>query len=128
MKVKFTYYIFVLVFLMPSFAFAGSVMLEDFKVDTTDQLVKLCTAAPDDPFFNHAQNFCHGYAQGAYDYYEAAHAGAKGPKMVCFSEPAPSRNEAINLFIEWAKANPQYGQKTPVNTLFRFLAQKWPCN
>ena len=128
MKVKFLCYSFVLFFLIPGLAFAGNVMQEDFKVDTTEQLINLCTAAPDDPFFNQAMNFCHGYAQGAYDYYEAAHGGAKGPKMVCFSEPPPSRNEAINMFISWAKANPQYNQKLPVNTLFRFLTQKWPCN
>ena len=117
----------VVVFLLPGLAAAGGVKQEDFQVQTTRQLVNLCAATPDDPFYNHAMNFCHGYMQGAYDYYEAAHAGAEGPKMVCFSDPAPSRNQAIHMFVNWAKEHPQYWEESPVDTEFRFLTEKWPC-
>ena len=119
--------LFVLVFSLPGFTAAGGVTQNDFQADTTEQLIRLCTASPDDPLFHPAINFCHGYLVGAYDYYEAAHGGAKGPRLVCFEDPPPSRNEAINMFIEWAKAHPQYWQKKPVNTEFRFLMEKWPC-
>jgi hypothetical protein len=112
---------------MPGCVFAGGVSQEDFQVDTTEQLIRLCSASPDDPLYNHAMNFCHGYLVGAYDYYEAAHAIGKGPKMVCFPDPPPSRNDAVNLFVEWVKAHPQYWQKRPVDTEFRFLTETYPC-
>ena len=116
-----------IVFLLPGFAAAGGVTEEDFHADTTDQLLNLCTASPDDPYYQEAIGFCHGFLVGAYDYYEAAHSWAGGPKLVCFSDPPPSRSDAISMFIEWAKAHPQYGQNRPVDTQFRFLAEKWPC-
>ena len=128
MKPKSIVWLVVVGCLLPGFAFAGAVTLGDFKVDTTRQLLNLCAATPDDPFYNHAMNFCHGYMIGAYDYYEAAHSGGEGPQMVCFPNPPPSRNEAIKMFVEWAKSHPQYWQKKPVDTEFRFLSEKWPCN
>ena len=116
----------VIVCLIPGFA--GAVTQEDFQVDTTQQFLNLCTAAPEDPLYSHAINFCHGYLVGAWHYYEAAHHKRGGPQMVCFPDPPPSRNDAINMFIEWAKAHPQYMQKKPVNTEFRFLTEKYPCS
>lgn len=116
-----------IVFLVPGFAVAGGVTEEDFRADTTEQLLNLCTASPDDPYYREAIGFCHGYLVGAVDYYEAAHMGAGGPKLFCFPDPPPSRSNAISVFIEWAKAHPEYGQKSPVNTEFRFLTEKWPC-
>jgi len=118
---------FTILFLFPGFALAGGVTEEDFLVDTTEQFLNLCTVSPDDPFYREAVGFCHGFLVGAYDYYEAAHTGAGGPKLVCFPDPPPSRNNAVNMFVEWAKAHPQYWQKKPVDTEFRFLVEKWPC-
>ncbi|MGD8668292.1 MAG: hypothetical protein PVI58_19985, partial [Desulfobacterales bacterium] len=69
MKSKFIFYWVMALFLMPGFAFAGAVSQQDFQVDTTEQLLNLCSATPDDPFYTHAMNFCHGYLVGAYDYY-----------------------------------------------------------
>ena len=128
MNFKSLFCLAVMVSLIPGVAFAGSVTQADFKAETTQQLLNLCSAAPDDPFYNHAMNFCHGYFQGAYDYYEAAHSGSEGLRMVCFTDPAPTRNQAINKFVGWAKSKPQYSQEQPVDTFFRFLTTTWPCN
>jgi hypothetical protein len=116
-----------IVFLLPGFASAGAVTEKDFLAETTEQFLNLCTVSPDDPYFREAIGFCHGFLVGAYDYYEAAHTGAGGPKLVCFPEPPPSRNDAVNMFVEWVQAHPQYWQKKPVDTEFRFLTEKWPC-
>ena len=116
-----------IVFLLPGFAGAGGVTEKDFLADTTEQLLNLCAASPDDPFYHQAINFCHGYLVGAWDYYEAVSSGPEGIDLVCFPNPPPSRNDAINMFVEWAKAHPQHWQKKPVNTEFRFLVEKWPC-
>ena len=112
---------------LPTLARAGAVSEKDFRTETTQDLMNLCTAAPDDPLYPHAINFCHGYLVGAFAYYEAASSGPKGTKLVCPPEPRPSRNETIKRFIDWVNAHPQYLKDKPVETEFRFLMEKWPC-
>jgi hypothetical protein len=125
MRIKFFSLLFVMVFLLP--VFAGAVSENDFEVQTTQNLINLCTTPVDDPLHNHAINFCHGYFAGAYHYYEAISSGPKGVQLVCLSDPSPSRNDTIVMFIEWVKAHPQYLGDKPVETQFRFLMEKWPC-
>ena len=109
-------------------ALVGAAVTEkNFEVKTTQDLMALCTAPASDPLYNHAVNFCQGYLVGAYSYYAAAAAGPDGVKLVCLPEPPPTRNQAIKLFVEWAKAHPQYMQEKPVDTEFRFLMETWPC-
>ena len=108
-------------------AFAGAASEKDFEVQTTENILNLCTAAPDDPLYHQAVNFCHGYLVGAFHYYEAQTSGSEAIKFVCPPDPRPSRNETIDMFIEWAKAHPQHMKETPVETEFRFLMEKWPC-
>ena len=105
----------------------GAVTEEDFVADTTEKLINLCIASPNDPLYHQAINFCHGYLVGAYHFYEAQSSGPKGIKLVCPPDPMPSRNDSINKFIEWAKAHPQYMGERPVETEFRFLMEEWPC-
>ncbi len=112
---------------LPALALAGAVSEKDFSVETTENLINLCAAAPDDPLYQWAISFCHGYLVGAYAYYQAESAGPNGIKLVCLPDPPPSRNEGIKMFIEWAKAHPQYMKEKPVETNFRFLMEKWPC-
>jgi hypothetical protein len=67
------------------------------------------------------------YLVGAYHYHVAHTSGEGGKPLVCFPTPAPSRNEGIRMFIAWAQAHPQYMNEPPVETEFRFLTEKWPC-
>ena len=107
--------------------FAGAVSEKDFEAKTTEEMIKLCTVSPDDPLYHQAINFCHGYLVGAYNYYEATSRGPAVIKLVCAPDPRPSRNDTIDMFIEWAKAHPQHWGEPPVETEFRFLMEKWPC-
>ena len=125
MKVKTLLLLMSAVVILP--AWAGNVSEKDFEVQTTEQLLNLCTAAQTDPLYPQAVNFCHGYLVGAYKYSEAAHAGPNAPKLVCLPTPPPTRSASIAMFIEWAKARPQFWNEAPVETEFRFLTEKWPC-
>ena len=125
MRIKLIF-IFLPFFLILSVS-VGAVSENDFKADTTEQIVNLCTAKVKDPLYHQAVNFCHGYLVGAFDYYEAAHSGPKAFKLVCLPDPPPSRNEAIEMFIEWARAHPQHMKDSPVETEFRFLMDTYPC-
>ncbi len=116
-----------LVLLLPGMAAAGSVTEKDFEVVTTRDLLKLCTASPDDPLYQQAINFCHGYVIGAYHYHQAAAAGPEGVRLVCMPDPEPSRNEEIARMTQWVQAHPEYLDETPVETEFRYLMQRFPC-
>ena len=125
MRPKTIGFLFLLVFLPPVIAHAVSE--KDFEVQTTENILNLCAASPADPLYHQAINFCHGYLVGAYHYYEAVSSGPKGIRFVCPPDPMPSRNDTIDAFIQWVKAHPQYWGETPVETEFRFLMEKWPC-
>ncbi len=100
---------------------------EDFMVRTTQDLIDLCSTAPSDPLYKEAIHFCHGYLVGAVHYYVASTSGPGGKSLVCFPEPRVPRTEAVNMFVDWVKARPQYLSEFPVETEFRFLIETWPC-
>ena len=50
--------LFAIVILYPDFG--GAVSEKDFEVQTTEDMIKLCTASSDDPLYHQAINFCHG--------------------------------------------------------------------
>ncbi len=107
--------------------FAAAVTKQDFEVKTTANLLNLLTASADDPLRREAIHFGVGYVVGAYHYYVAENSGPEGDRLVCLPDPAPSRDAAIAMFVEWLKTHPQYMNEKPVETLFRFLTEKWPC-
>ena len=115
----------ILVFLVPGLA--GAASEKDFEVQSTENILNLCTTTPDEPLYHQAINFCHGFLVGAYRYYEAAGSGPAGLKMVCLPDPPPSRNDIFAMFVEWFNAHPQYLKEKAVETEFRFLMETWPC-
>ena len=44
---------------------AGAASEKDFEVQTTENIINLCTTAPEDPLYHQAVNFCHGLLVGA---------------------------------------------------------------
>ena len=117
--------LFIIVFLVPGLA--GAASGKDFEVQSTENILNLCTTTPDDPLYHQAINFCHGFLVGAYRYYEAAGSGPAGLKLVCLPDPPASRNDIFAMFVEWVKAHPQYLKEKAVETEFRFLMENWPC-
>jgi Rap1a immunity proteins len=109
-------------------AVAAGLTTDDFLVRTTQNLINLCSASEKDPQHREAIHMCHGYVIGAFHYHEAAVSFGR-QRLVCLPEKgtAPTRDETIAMFVEWAKARPQHMQELPVETEFRFLIEKWPC-
>ena len=101
---------------------------EQFRVRSTADLIEICATPANDSMYSAAISFCHGFAVGAYQYYRASVSGPEGKPFVCLPDPPPSRTEAMQMFVEWARENPQYMGDLPVETLFRWLAAKWPCS
>jgi hypothetical protein len=112
--------------LVPDLA-GAAVTDEDFVLSTTQNLVNLCSVPASDPRAKEAIQMCEGYMLGAYHYYLATNSGKNDMRLVCMPNPTPSRNQVAAMFVEWAKANPQYMKEAPVDSEFRFMSARWPC-
>jgi hypothetical protein len=99
----------------------------DFQAKTTGDLVRLCEASATDTTGIAALHFCHGFAVGAYQYHQIVAAAEQKPPLFCEPNPRPTRNEAIAGFVAWAKQNPSAMDTPPVEGIFRYLAQRYPC-
>jgi len=112
------------VILLAGVMLSGAATQEDFLLDTGEDLLVLCTADNEDPLQQAAINFCLGFAVGTYRMLVDM---TKLDPVVCLPENPPSRNEAIQMLIAWAQANPQYHKDAPEDLVVRFILQQWPC-
>ena len=74
------------------------------------------------------QTYCDIYGQGVYDGYLVTRHPSRAPDFICVVQPAPSRREVMNQFMDWVKTNPQYNSAPAADSLLRFLAVRFPCN
>lgn len=74
------------------------------------------------------QTYCDIYGQGVYDGYLVTRHPQKSPDFICVLQPAPSRREVMNQFMDWVKLNPIYNTAPAADTLLRFLAVRFPCD
>ena len=98
-----------------------------FFMRNAQDLVTICSSPEDDPLNDAADHFCHGFVSGAWQYHQAMAAGPKGVRIVCPSDPPPTRNEAIAGFVAWSAEHPEHMAEPAVEAMFRFLVEKWPC-
>lgn len=96
-----------------------------FQMSNADDLVRICSVAPSDPFYANATGFCHGILFGSYRFYDSWVSAEK--RFVCPPTPAQTRAEVMNGFVAWARSHPQYMKDPAVDTLFRYLAEAYPC-
>lgn len=100
---------------------------QDFHVRTTSEYVALCTTDPGDPNYVAAIHFYQGFASGAYQYYLAL-ASHVSERYVCLPDPPPTRNDALAGFVAWIRTNPAANAAAPVESIFRYLTQTYPCS
>ena len=104
-----------------------AVTRDNFLMRPARDYVEVCSAPENDLLYQAAMGFCQGYGVGAWHYYLAETADGKERAFVCPPNPPPSRTEAIQKFLAWARANPQVMDERPVDAIFRFLGTEWPC-
>lgn len=100
---------------------------QDFYVKSTGNLVDLCSTKPSDPLYTAAMNFCEGFFVGAYQYHQLSVQAEGRHPLVCPPSPAPTRSESISRFVAWAGSHEAALSTQPVEGLFEFLAQTFPC-
>ena len=97
-------------------------------VETTADLVALCSVSVGDPLYDAAMGFCLGYIDAAIDYHAALTAGPKYDPIAC-PENTVTREEVVVVLMEWSNRNTQHlNNETPVVGVMRASAEKWPCS
>ena len=105
----------------------AAVTEDTFKLQTTGDLVALCSDAPSDPMSTAALNFCHGFALGVFRVLDEEAAAQRTHRMFCAPNPGPSRTQAIANFVEWSKTNPDVMPQRPADGLVAYLVKTFPC-
>jgi hypothetical protein len=105
----------------------AAVTEDTFKLQTTGDLVELCSDPASDPMGTAALNFCHGFAVGVFRVLDEEAAAQRIHPMFCAVTPGPSRTQAIADFVQWAKANPDVMAKRPADGVVAYLVKTFPC-
>ena len=99
----------------------------DFKAKTTRNLVNLCSATWGDEQYEAAMGFCLGFIDAAQDYHRAITSGDLVKPISCPTGPV-TRQELVDIFLAWAKANPGLlDGESPIHGVMRAASDKWPC-
>jgi hypothetical protein len=106
---------------------AEAVTRDDFLMQTTQDLVDVCSVKPGEPLYEAAMGFCFGYGVGAFQYYQAYTGNIAQEAFICAPEPTPPRSDIVHWFLAWARDNPRHLTERPVDGFFRFLQATWPC-
>jgi len=100
--------------------------LEDLRLNTSSELVDVCTIGTGHDDHAVALAFCYGFFEGA-AHYDDALAGPEWHRDILCEPPEVTRAQAVAVFVQYIEANPQYGAEGPVDGIFRALVDKWPC-
>lgn len=106
----------------------GATNEQDFALNTTHDLIDLCSATPDDPMHDQAKELCLGYIAGAAHLHRFLVAEKKlaGGPLACPDHPV-SREVFAQEFVAWAKAHTQYMNEPPVTAMALAAGEKYPC-
>ena len=96
-----------------------------FELRYAEDLVRACSVPPKHTLYRNATGFCHGVLTGAYRYYDATVKVEN--RFVCTPTPVPTRTKVMNDFVTWAKSHSQFMKDPPIDTLFRYLEETFPC-
>jgi len=97
----------------------------NFRLRDTNDLVVACSVPVDHALYANATGFCHGVLVGAYTYFNSTVTAEN--RFICPPNPVPTRSKVMNDFVAWAKARPQVMKDPPLDTLFRYLEEAYPC-
>jgi Rap1a immunity proteins len=101
--------------------------LEDFQVETAQDLLDICTLDQSHPSYWEAKAFCYGYFQGGVDFHHALSSGPNFQPIACPTDEATVR-DAVAAFVAYARANPEDLSERPMDVVFRAVSEKWPCS
>jgi hypothetical protein len=98
---------------------------EHYRLQSAADLARICSTSSSESDQATALAFCHGVLAGAYGYFLSSTPAAD--RFVCSPDPAPTRTKVADGFVAWLKARPQYNNDGPIDALFRYAAEAYPC-
>jgi hypothetical protein len=105
----------------------AAVTEDNFLLRNNGDLVALCSATKSDPMYSAAINFCQGFAVGVFRVLQEEDMAKRSSHLFCFPNTAPSRNETIAKFVQWATADSKQLAQPPADGIAAFLSQQFPC-
>ena len=133
-------WIYVTIVVVGSLAMQSQAATKDnFLARDTQDIIELCQVSPNDPLYTQAIHFCHGYLVGAFHYQMVFYSRPGFSPLVCLPERnlsatetmaehvGMSRTKTIAEYVQWAQNNPDYLKEPAVDTLMKFLIDKYPC-
>lgn len=106
---------------------AGTADVGDFTVDTAQDLVDLCSADTGSAIYAEAIQFCAGFLEGMKHYHDRMSAGPGVEPIVC-SPGDLTLEQAIDMYVTYARANPQLLNEDPADNVVRWAMATWPCS
>ncbi|HEX6141730.1 MAG TPA: Rap1a/Tai family immunity protein [Geminicoccaceae bacterium] len=106
---------------------AAAAEVEDFELQTTRDLVALCSTPGGDPLAAEAQQACFGYIAGAIHFYGALVTGGDRFKPIVCPGRELTRQELAALLVAWAEDHPEHLDDLPVDNVLRAAAAAYPC-
>jgi hypothetical protein len=98
----------------------------NFNLATTRDLVALCSCQPNDPLYAEALQFCYGYMAGVAQLH-CVLVQADDIKPVACPRYEVTREELVQVFLGWARANPGAMDGLPAESVKRAAVAAWPC-
>jgi hypothetical protein len=108
------------------YADTNSFTIADLKLQSAGQLVDVCSIDAAHADYVAALAFCYGFFEGTIRYAEAVNGPEVHKNLVCPPAGA-TRLQAVEAFVGYIKANPQYASEPPVDAIYRALMPRWPC-
>jgi len=105
----------------------ASITEDSFLLRSTSDLVDVCSPTQADPMYTAAVNFCQGFAVGVFRVLQEEDAAKRSRHLFCAPNPAPTRNEGIAAFVQWAKADAGRMMQPPADGIAAFLADQYKC-
>ena len=101
--------------------------LDDFQVETAQDLADICTLDQSHSSYWEAKAFCYGYFQGGADFHHAMASVPQFQPIACPTDEATVRS-AVDAFVAYARAHPEYLSERPMDVVFRAVGDRWPCS
>ncbi len=104
----------------------NSFAFDDYQLATSGDLLDVCTLSPGHEHYAVSMAYCAGYFQGGAQFHDAVAGTPEFPRIACAPQ-GTKLEDLVNVFVAYAKANPQYLSERPMETVFRAVVNKWPC-
>ena len=106
----------------------AAVTEENFQIDTTKDLIALCSVDVSDPNAIAAIHMCHGYVMGLVHLHILIGRALEGSVFCLEDAQRPTRDEAIALLVAWSRQYPEHDSKEVANGVVRWAAETYPCS